>query len=1134
MPVHLTHITGGRETYPLFSHRLRCTRRVAFRASSLFAPLCWRPEVVMPVGLQAEPEQSLFTALLLDNLWVQAFIALWLLTLIAIGFIYAHRLRKQRTLLQRQGQYFRALIEHSADLITVIDQTGTIRYQSPSCTQLLGYGADALVGTSIFSIIHPNEHTPIKQAVATQDKLDATTLRVQHKDGMWRMLSITGQRIADMEEAPVFVFNARDVTDHLAAEQEIASQQAYLREVIDTIPHLIFAKDRAGRFVLANQAIANSLARDVDSILGKTDPELSIKPEEAQRFRRDDLEVIESGVEKRILDEPATGIDGKTRWYRAIKRPLFDEQGEVKQVLGVSFEITELKEQEEQLRRLLNERTVQQAELIRVNAALHSEIAERKAAEQRLAAVLDTVGEGIITLNTDNQIVMVNAAIETMWGYGREELEGQDVTMLMPEPYRARHNKAFARHLKTGKSQMLGRWVEVEGLRKDGHVFPLEAYVSKTKVGAKTLYTAAVRDITARKQAKQERDAQRAFLNQVIDTSPNLINITDAQGHFSLVNKAMADLFDSTVAALIGTPKSDLPLAKDELDLCVSEEDNILETQETVIFTERLTPPDGTAYWFQTVKTPIRLPDDTVEILSISTDITDLVKKEEELRSKRTFLRKVIDAHPHFIFAKDSAGRYTLANQRVAEHYDLPIQNVIGKTHEEMGTPDITLALLQTAEADIFTTQQPLYETEALFDEATETTSWFSVTKLPMQDAAGNVAHVLSLIIDITDQKQNEQYLRTAKQEAEELASLKTAFLANMSHEIRTPLTGIIGFASVLTNEVSAEQQELTHLIELNGQRLLQTLNSVLDLSMLESGTLHIDPQPIDLADEIQQKVALLSPLAEKKGLGLTAHAPSEPIGVLLDVGCFNRVLDNIIGNALKFTEEGHVRVTAQADDSHVTIEIADTGVGISEGFLPYLFDEFRQENMGLTRNHEGSGLGLAITKRLVDLMDGTIHVKSVLGEGTQVTLTFNRVGTTNNGTSSSQDLSALPVNGKGARILVAEDNTFAQGLFRHLVDAGYHVDIAENADKAYTLLAKYTFDLALLDIHLGEGQSGVDILQHIRHHSTQPDLPVAAVTAYALPGDRERYIGHGFDAYLSKPFTWHQLLRLVQHLQHS
>jgi len=169
----------------------------------------------------------------------------------------------------------------------------------------------------------------------------------------------------------------------------------------------------------------------------------------------------------------------------------------------------------------------------------------------------------------------------------------------------------------------------------------------------------------------------------------------------------------------------------------------------------------------------------------------------------------------------------------------------------------------------------------------------------------------------------------------------------------------------------------------------------------------------------------------------------------------------------------------------------------------------------------------------LVDLMAGTIQVTSVLGEGTQVALTFDRAGIAN-GTTSHHDFDAALVHGKNRRVLVVEDNTFAQGLFRHLVDAGYRVDIATDAHHAYTLLDKHTFDLALVDIHLGEGQSGVDVLRYIRHHSNQPTLPAAAVTAYALPGDRERFLGEGFDAYLSKPFSWHQLLRLVQQLEHA
>ncbi len=245
---------------------------------------------------------------------------------------------------------------------------------------------------------------------------------------------------------------------------------------------------------------------------------------------------------------------------------------------------------------------------------------------------------------------------------------------------------------------------------------------------------------------------------------------------------------------------------------------------------------------------------------------------------------------------------------------------------------------------------------------------------------------------DITRQKEIERELIEAREKAEEMTRLKSAFLANMSHEIRTPLTAIIGFAQILNDEVPEHLKEFSQMIEQGGLRLLDTLNAVLDMSRLESGNMQLAPAPLCLNEEVQEVVDLMQPVARKKGLELIAILPEEPVWMTTDQGCIRRILDNLVGNALKFTEEGFVQVQVTPLKDEVLIEVIDTGIGISKEFLPHIFEDFRQESQGYTRTHEGSGLGLSITRRLVQLMGGTISVESVKGEGSifRVTLPLN------------------------------------------------------------------------------------------------------------------------------------------------
>ncbi|KPQ01024.1 MAG: two component signal transduction system hybrid histidine kinase / response regulator with PAS senso [Bacteroidetes bacterium HLUCCA01] len=251
---------------------------------------------------------------------------------------------------------------------------------------------------------------------------------------------------------------------------------------------------------------------------------------------------------------------------------------------------------------------------------------------------------------------------------------------------------------------------------------------------------------------------------------------------------------------------------------------------------------------------------------------------------------------------------------------------------------------------------------------------------------------------DITDRKRDQMELVQAKNKAEEMNRLKSTFLSNISHEIRTPLTGILGFASILESELEDEQHlHMIRNITRSGLRLLETMDAVLDLALIEATRIEMVEDTVQLSTEVQQAVRLVATLAVEKSLRIKVLAKNEPQQLRLDQRLLGQVLNNVIGNAIKFTEKGSVTITidtvTETEKGHrmrwAVVEVKDTGIGISEDFLPRIFDEFKQESTGSTRKYEGAGIGLHIAKRFLDMMGARVEVQSKLGAGTTFTMFF-------------------------------------------------------------------------------------------------------------------------------------------------
>jgi len=530
-------------------------------------------------------------------------------------------------------------------------------------------------------------------------------------------------------------------------------------------------------------------------------------------------------------------------------------------------------------------------------------------------------------------------------------------------------------------------------------------------------------------------------------------------------------------------------------------------------------------------------------------DVVLHIDSQQKWKVERALLLAVIKQLPDYLFVKDLNSRHILANSATA--LDLghaTSESMIGKSDFELHPFPVAAAFFAD-DQQVMRSGIPKLDIEEFVLDVSGEEKWLSTSKVPLRNDQDEIIGVLGVARDVTRRKlaedQNQlmlERLHAAQAEltravlaAEASNEAKSSFLANMSHEIRTPLNGILGMAQVLQHEIlSPSQIEAVQMILESGKTLMALLNDVLDLSKIEAGKLNIEQTDGDLRDTFLYVQKLFLGRAEEKNIELRIEIDDDvPEEVKFDHIRVRQCMSNIVSNALKFTDIGSVTIVVGSEilnksEYLILVDVTDTGIGISEEAVGQLFSDFSQADASTTRKYGGSGLGLAITRKLARLMGGDMTVASALGKGSTFRFTFQASARSAATTASAwmQEKRSGSATFHGLRLLLVDDNAINRSVARLLLaPTGVIITEATNGQEALDRLAEQNFDLVLLDVHMPV-MDGTEAIKHIR--AAWRDLPVIALTADAMSGDRERLLSIGMTGYASKPIEQAALVQEI------
>jgi|GEM_PF-249869 PAS domain S-box len=890
-----------------------------------------------------------------------------------------------------------------------------------------------------------------------------------------------------------------DITEQKKYEAQLIRSKEFSLKIMENFPTLVWRTDVNGACNYINRVWLDFTGMKKEDALGNGWFR-SYHPEEREGYKR----LFDDAFKKRVHFETEQRLrryDGEYRWGVIVGTPYYDLEEKFAGYIGTIYDITDRK------------------------------IAEEGRSRYEILSKMSR--DIIIFADREGNILEANEAALDVYGYSMEELR-----QLNARNFEAEH--VVTKEI-LEKIDREGIFIESSHYRKDGSIFPIEISSQGVDMGGKRVLVSIIRDISERKKNEKDliesEEKFRSIFNNSSDTILiQEINDNGTPGKIIEVNDTAYKIWGYSKEEFLELNIQDLEVEDTDerieyLGFKLLESGNITYTRKAI--TKNRSVLD------------VEIDDHIVTfngkrvLLSVVRDITNRMKAEQQiLESQQRYHALFMNMNSAFAYHRiilDENGEpvdftYLQVNSAFESYFGIKEEDIIGRNYTEIFPyeRDSIRSILKYVYRVAMTGESGTIE---ICLTAMTGGRWYSVSAYSTEQY-----YFAAILTDIHDRKISELELMKAKERAEDASKAKSEFLANMSHEIRTPLNGIVGMIDLtMLTDLSSEQRDNLSTAESCAKSLLNIINDILDFSKMEAGKLSIESINFDMKALVEEIVKSHTAHANDKGLDLnytlSTNIPQYLVG---DPNRLQQVLNNLIGNAIKFTDYGEVNVSIKKniltkDYIELKIAVSDTGIGIAEEEKGRIFQTFSQVDGSITRKYGGTGLGLVISRQLVEMMGGEVWFESERGKGSTFYFTVKlKLGKEYVEALSKQSIVTKSFN--AMKILVVEDDIVNQTvLTRMLKEKGHIIDIARNGQEALDLHNENFYDLILMDIQMPV-MDGLEATKRIREREgAEKHTPIIALTAHALKGDRERFLSLGMDEYLPKPIRMSELFKMIE-----